>query len=491
VIIVTTLLILGFSQVFIFSYQKDGTVFMSDQKTTEALENRIKDLEAENAQLQKSECWFRSIVENNQDAIVLFKNETILYANAAWADLHDVGRDEIIGKTLIKKIPTDPLTIDIKKEKRYQAANSEELLRFVDLALKSGRLLPYEEMCEMRRANRAIRLCEFLLLREDGSIRWTEGRGAKLCLNDTEVVLVVEKDITENVLIEQRLKESEEKYRALFDQSIVGILLMDEHGKRPFMNNMVHEVLGYTREEFQQLAEAETDGEKSEKEVREHNKRMLEQGRAETFETQLKHKNGELISMLMCATPLEIGGKNYLQTVSVDITDRKKAEEALKRSYENLEGRIEERTRELRANSEALDGANTALRVLLNRTTADKEEIENKVLTNIRELVLPSLKNLKNSHLNEIQLSHLDVLELNLKDVASPFLHHLTMSHLKFTPSEIQIANLIKQGKSTKDIAAYLNLSPKTISAHRNNIRKKLGLDNKRANLKTHLLSIK
>jgi len=198
--------------------------------------------------------------------------------------------------------------------------------------------------------------------------------------------------------------------------------------------------------------------------------------------------------------------------------EHKKADEALQKAHDELERRVHERTaalvqvneelqaviaelkraeqalkkkgKDLKSKTRNLQEVNTALRVLLKKRDDDKKELEGKVLFNVKELVVPYVEKLKKSELNERQRAFADILESNLKDVISPFSQKLSYWYLELTPTEIQVANLVKQGKTTKEIAELLNLSSQTIEFHRKNIRGKIGIKNKKANLRTHLLSI-
>ncbi|MEJ2365873.1 MAG: helix-turn-helix transcriptional regulator [Deltaproteobacteria bacterium] len=112
------------------------------------------------------------------------------------------------------------------------------------------------------------------------------------------------------------------------------------------------------------------------------------------------------------------------------------------------------------------------------------------MLSNVKELVNPYLNRLKNTSLDRQQRAHLEIIESNLNDIVSPFLRQLSSKYLKLTPREIEVATLVKEGKSTKEIGEMLNLSMNAVDFHRKNIREKLGLKNKKANLRTHLLSL-
>jgi DNA-binding CsgD family transcriptional regulator len=162
-----------------------------------------------------------------------------------------------------------------------------------------------------------------------------------------------------------------------------------------------------------------------------------------------------------------------------DVTAIKLVEEALR-----------ERELELELQTQKLEETNTALRVLLKAREEDKQKLEEKVLANVKELIIPYLKDLKNAGLDGRQKAYLEIVESNLNDIISPFLHQLSSKYLNLTPREIQVATLVKEGKATKEIAEMLHLSMNAVDFHRKNIRKKLGLKNKKANLRTHLLSL-
>ncbi len=137
-----------------------------------------------------------------------------------------------------------------------------------------------------------------------------------------------------------------------------------------------------------------------------------------------------------------------------------------------------------------LEEINTALRVLLQKREEDKTKIEENMLSNVKELVEPYLEKLKESRLDVRQMGYVSILESNLNEIISTFSSRLSSKFLNLSPSEVRVANLVKQGRDTKEIAGLMSLSSKTIATHRRNIRKKLGISDMKANLRTHLLSI-
>jgi DNA-binding CsgD family transcriptional regulator len=104
-------------------------------------------------------------------------------------------------------------------------------------------------------------------------------------------------------------------------------------------------------------------------------------------------------------------------------------------------------------------------------------------------LIAPYLERLKKSRLNTNQETLVNILDSNLNNIISPFISKLSFKFFNLTPMEIKVANLVKEGKTNKEIAELLCLAKNTILFHRYNIRRKLKLRNKKINLRSHLLS--
>jgi DNA-binding NarL/FixJ family response regulator len=179
-------------------------------------------------------------------------------------------------------------------------------------------------------------------------------------------------------------------------------------------------------------------------------------------------------------------------------------ERRLKEAKDELTEKVKERTAELQStierlqktekklsiHAEELAESNTALKVLLRQREKDQKEFENNILSNIKHLIMPYLEKLKKNRRMSDELVYLSIIESNMKDIVSPFSAKLSFQYMNFTPREIMIADLIKDGKQDKDIMEILNISFDTVKAHRKNIRKKLGINNKMINLRTKLLSL-
>lgn len=145
---------------------------------------------------------------------------------------------------------------------------------------------------------------------------------------------------------------------------------------------------------------------------------------------------------------------------------------------------------ELNEKNASLEEANIALRVLIRQRETDKSDLETRFLSNIKTTVHPYIKKLKTSDLKPREQTLVNILDDHLNDIISPLMQNLSNANILLTPQEIQVSNLVKDGRTTSEIADVLFVSEATVSFHRKNIRDKLGIKNKRTNLRSFLMAM-
>jgi DNA-binding CsgD family transcriptional regulator len=149
---------------------------------------------------------------------------------------------------------------------------------------------------------------------------------------------------------------------------------------------------------------------------------------------------------------------------------------------------LQEANRQLTLERQALQEANTALRILLSRIEQEKQEIYRDIKMNVEKILMPILHTLA-SQLPPTQVKYAEMLQNNLEEITSPFISKLSLSYHSMTPTEIAICNMIRNGMRTKEIAEMRGISEATINRHREKIRRKLKITNQDVNLATFLQS--
>ena len=285
----------------------------------------------------------------------------------------------------------------------------------------------------------------------------------------------LKQEIKERKQIEKSLREQTLRNERILETAMDGFHILDMDGTIVKVNRSAAVISGYSQEEMIGMNAFELGTRETRKEMSRHLKDLMEKG-AHRFETQRRHKNGKIIDVEVSTNYVKMGKEKFIFSFFHDIRKRKQEERSRK-----------EREAELEIKNATLEEMNTALKVLLAKREEDKAELEDNIMANLDKLVFPFIEKMKTSGVNDRQRAYVEIVESSLKDVVSPFSRKLTTRFLNLTPTEMHVANLVKEGKTTKEIAELLNLGDRTIESHRKGIRKKLGIQHKKVNLRSYL----
>ena len=283
--------------------------------------------------LREREERLRAVVDASKDMMISIDRQGLITLfNPAAEKAFGYRSAELVGQPLDRLMPEE-----------YRAAHQEYVRSYFDVGEPFGAVGKTMELLAVRRDGTVFPI----------ALSLSVGRHA-----GEQFVLAVIRDITARKRAEEALRESELRYRTLFAQAPDSVVLIDvQTGALIEFNDNAHKDLGYSREQFGKLFLADIAAVETPDRLARHIQRIVSIG-ADTFETRQRTKSGQVRDRLVSARPVTVGGKTLIQSVWRDITERKRAAEALAASEEkyrslfdtsrdgidftNLDGRIED-----------------------------------------------------------------------------------------------------------------------------------------------------
>jgi len=437
--------------------------YYSNKKQVRVFGKNVPKVRTASKATVENEQLLRTLTEKSLVGIYVVQDRRFRFVNANAASYAGYRVEEMVGKKADMVVHPDDRTL--------VGENARAML-------KGERTSPYE----------------FRIVSKKGHLRWVLETVTSIMYDGKPAILGNLMDITERKVAEKRLRESEQRLADIIDFLPDATFAIDRSGKVIAWNRAIEEMTGVKAKNMLGKGDYEYAipfyGKrrpliidlmlKQDKKVERQYSILEKQRNLLIAEVEIPNLRGKRVFLWGKASLLyDSKGKVVGAIESIrDITERKQAEEVLKN-----------REQELKVKNVQLEDLNAALRVLLKQREGDRSDLEETILANVKRLIVPFLEKLKIEPMNAKVRAYLDTLDSNLRDIISPFAHRISSKYVNLTNREIQIASLIKEGRSTKEIAELLNLSESAINIHRFNIRRKLGLS-KKHNLQVYLSSL-
>ncbi len=419
----------------------------------------------------------------------VFKDETLDYYLANWVDVTDrkmaqseLERSEKLHRATIENISDAVFITDDRNRFTYICPNTHLIFGFkpnevavlgsIEKLFKK-QIFSAEELDEKRE----ILNIPVEVLNKNGQTRFLLVNVKKVNIEKGSILYTC-RDITEKKIVQDALKESQAVFLKAFQSAPVLITISRiEDGTYLEVNDTFVNSTGYNRDDAIGKTSVELGFIK--KKDRDFLKETLQQrGFIRNAELELSSKDGAAMICLYSGEAIEINGVKKLLSTAIDITERKQQEDLLR-----------QRQTELKAYSKKLEEMNTALNVLIDYRSEEKEGFKKDIIKNFEKLIFPYFPSSEKAKTREELSTILSIIERNIKEILLKGSNKNLSLYVGLTTMESQVAHMIKEGKSSKEIAECLNLSVRTVYFHRENIRKKLNLTKTHSSLKAHLQS--
>ena len=314
---------------------------------------------------------------------------------------------------------------------------------------------------------------------KDGQTRWLKTDKIPYFEKGADVasgVIVFCNDITNQKKSEKELSASKERFEKIFHSTPALISISKiEDGTYLEVNDTLVQSTGYAKENMIGKTSVEI-GFISRKYRNQLIQELLKKGRVQNLELTLTRYDGSSMICSYSGEIVKLDGKKRLLSMATDITDRKRQENLILKKQEELE-----------IHSKKLEEMNTALNVLIDHRSQEKENFKNEILKQFEKLVFPYFPTTKRTKTQDELSTILSIIERNTKEILLKGDNKNLALFIGLTPMETQIAQMIKEGRTSKGIANDLKMSVHTVYFHRENIRKKLNLTKSNTNLRTYL----
>lgn len=256
--------------------------------------------------LRLSEERYRLVVDNAQDAIFIAQDEHLKFVNPSMVELLQFPEEEIKSRPFTDFIHPDDGAMVLERHRRRLAREKD---------------LP--------------NAYEFRVVNRWGGTRWVEMRVLPVTWEGRPAALGFLTDITERLERERALKESEERYRVLVENSPDGIFMAEvPSGKIIFVNRAICNIFGYTEDEALRLDFWHVLPHEEKLRVQEILKEVLGGGPlpGEPLSIRATRKDGSTIFIQVRVAFVQYGGREALQAVVRDVTEYELAQRQLQHS---------------------------------------------------------------------------------------------------------------------------------------------------------------